>query len=73
MGQELLTTFAAELEEFALKPGEGGVFDIYINGQLVFSRKEKRRFPDIRELKQLVRDHIAPDKPLGHSDNYVNA
>jgi selenoprotein W-related protein len=26
-------------------------------------------FPDIKELKQLVRDRIAPQKELGHSDH----
>jgi selenoprotein W-related protein len=26
------------------------------------------RFPDIKELKQLVRDVVNPEKDLGHSD-----
>jgi selenoprotein W-related protein len=26
------------------------------------------RFPEIKELKQLVRDKISPGKELGHSD-----
>lgn len=68
MGQELLTTFADEIGEFTLKPGTGGVFNIYANDQLVFSRKSEGRFPEITELKQKVRDVIAPDKSLGHSD-----
>jgi selenoprotein W-related protein len=29
---------------------------------------EQGRFPEIRELKQIVRDRIAPGRPLGHSD-----
>jgi selenoprotein W-related protein len=29
---------------------------------------EQGRFPEIRELKQLVRDRIAPGRSLGHSD-----
>ncbi|MEP4534045.1 MAG: Rdx family protein [Cyclobacteriaceae bacterium] len=66
--QELLTTFSEELDEVTLKQGTGGVFDIYANGELVFSRKEAGRHPDITELKQLVRDRIAPGKSLGHSD-----
>jgi selenoprotein W-related protein len=35
---------------------------------VIFSRKQEGRFPESKELKQLVRDRIAPDKPLGHSD-----
>ena len=68
MAQELLTTFEAEIAELALQPGDGGVFEVRANGSLVWSRAEQGRFPDIPELKQRVRDVIAPDKSLGHSD-----
>ena len=68
MAQELLTTFAEELGEVALVPGTGGVFDIRVDGELIWSRAEAHGFPDIKELKQLVRDRIAPAKDLGHSD-----
>ena len=68
MAQELLTTFEQELGSVALAPGAGGVFDITVDGDLLFSRKEAGRFPDIKELKQLVRDRVAPDRNLGHSD-----
>ena len=67
-GQELLSTFVAEIGEVALVPGTGGVFEIRVDGELVWSRAELQRFPDIKELKQLVRDRIAPGKDLGHSD-----
>ncbi len=68
MAQELLSTFEQELDELALQPGTGGIFDVYANGILVWSRKERERFPEITELKQLVRDQIAPDRDLGHVD-----
>ncbi len=68
MAQELLTTFETELGEVALVPSTGGIFDIKLNGTLLFSRKEAGRFPESKELKQLIRDRIAPDKDLGHSD-----
>ena len=66
--QELLVTFEQELDEVALRPGTGGVFEVRVDGAVVFSRKAAGRFPEMKELKQLVRDVIAPDKPLGHSD-----
>lgn len=66
--QELLTTFADELGEVALIPGSGGVFDVRVGGETVWSRKAQGRFAEIAELKQLVRDRIAPGKDLGHSD-----
>lgn len=68
MAQELLTTFEQELSELTLCPGEGGVFEVRANGKLVWSRKEAGRFPEISQLKQLIRDEIAPGKILGHSD-----
>ena len=68
MAQELLTTFEAEIGEVALVPGKGGIFEIRAEGQLVWSRHERKRFPEIKELKQAVRDVVAPGKSLGHAD-----
>ncbi|TKK73257.1 SelT/SelW/SelH family protein [Kribbella jiaozuonensis] len=66
--QELLTTFPQELGEVALVPGTGGVFDISLDGELLWSRKAEGGFAEIPLLKQMVRDRIAPDRKLGHSD-----
>ena len=69
MAQELLTTFAEDLGSVALVPDStGGVFEIRVDEELVWSRKEQGGFPEIKELKQLVRDKIAPDRDLGHVD-----
>ncbi|MFD2725756.1 SelT/SelW/SelH family protein [Hyunsoonleella rubra] len=68
MSQELLTTFADEIDELTLVPGSGGVFEVYANEAQVWSRKAMNGFPEITELKRLVRDVIAPDKDLGHID-----
>lgn len=66
--RRLLTTFEAEIGGVTLVPGVGGVFDVRIDGAPVWSRTAQGRFPEIKELKQLVRDRVAPDKSLGHSD-----
>ncbi len=68
MTQELLTTFETELGEVALIPGIGGIFEVRLDGETIFSRKEQGRFPESKELKQLVRDRISPGRDLGHSD-----
>jgi selenoprotein W-related protein len=68
MAQELLTTFEAELGGVALVPGAGGVFEVRVDGTTIWSRKERGRFPESKELKQLVRDRVAPDRDLGHAD-----
>ncbi len=68
MAQELLTTFEQELGEVALIPGTGGVFEVRVQEKTVWSREHQGRFPEAKELKQLVRDVIVPEKDLGHSD-----
>ncbi len=68
MAQELLTTFQNEIGELALLPGTGGVFEIRVEGDTVWSRSTEGRFPEMKELKQKVRDRIAPGRDLGHSD-----
>ena len=68
IAQELLTTFEAEIGEVALVPGEGGVFEVRLDGELLYSRATQGRFPEAKELKQLVRDRVAPGRELGHSD-----
>ena len=66
--QELLTTFEGEITALTLKPGTGGVFEVRVNDTLVWSRAAEGRFPEMKELKQLVRDQVAPGKDLGHSE-----
>ena len=66
--QELLTTFQGEIGEVALVPGTGGVFDVRVGDRMVWSRLEEGRFPELKELKQRLRDQIAPGRSLGHSD-----
>ncbi|XKH01535.1 SelT/SelW/SelH family protein [Marinobacter nauticus] len=68
MAQELLTTFEGDIDELSLHPGTGGIFEIYVNGNRIWSRKEDGGFPEIKQLKQLVRDKIDPERSLGHSD-----
>ena len=67
VAQELLTTFETELT-VTLVPGTGGIFEVRLDGAMIFSRKQQERFPESKELKQLIRDRIAPDRDLGHSD-----
>ncbi|MBD1386873.1 SelT/SelW/SelH family protein [Mucilaginibacter rigui] len=69
MAQELLTTFSEDVYGVTLQPSHtSGNYNIRINEAVIFDRKEQGRFPDIKELKQLVRDIICLDKSLGHSD-----
>lgn len=74
MAQELLSTFATEVGEVALVPGTGGVFRVTVldgasgGEREVWDRRARGGFPDVVELKRLVRDEVAPERPLGHAD-----
>ena len=68
MAQELLTTFESDIGRVSLVPGAGGIFEVRLNEETIFSRKQAGRFPESKELKQLIRDRIDPARALGHSD-----
>ena len=71
MAQEFLTTFLEDVDSVILKPSEvGGRYSISINDDMVFDRKRYGGFPEIKELKQIVRDRVNPTKNLGHADKH---
>lgn len=69
MGQEVLSTFGPEMGEVSLIPGTGGIFEIHLDGVLIWERKRDGGFPDAKQIKQLVRDRIDPGRDLGHIDH----
>lgn len=73
MAQELLSTFGAELDEVALKPGTGGVFVVTVDEAVIWERKRDGGFPDAPTLKQRVRDVAFPERDLGHADRKQDA
>lgn len=68
MAQELLSTFRDDLGEVALVPGSGGIFMITCGPDTIWDRTIDGGFPDAKQLKQRVRDRIAPARDLGHID-----
>ncbi len=68
MAQELLSTFRDDLGEVALIPATGGAFRIELNGALLWERVRDGGFPDVKALKQRVRNHLDPERDLGHID-----
>jgi selenoprotein W-related protein len=68
MAQELLSTFRDDLGEVALVPATGGAFNIQLDGVLLWERVRDGGFPDVKALKQRVRDHLDPTRDLGHID-----
>jgi len=83
-GQELLSTFGNSIGEIALIPATGGLFTVHLTYKpaassaevqqvLLWDRKAEGGFPETKILKQRVRNHIEPEKNLGHSDTPAKA
>ena len=69
MAQEFLTSFENDLKGVTLQPSEiNRSFLISIDEKKIFDRKDYGGFPEIKELKQMIRDIAAPGKSLGHTD-----
>jgi selenoprotein W-related protein len=69
MSQEILTTFSEDVKGVMLQPSEvSGSYTIFCNDEIIYDRKQSGGFPEIKQLKQLIRDVIAPEKSPGHSD-----
>ena len=68
IAQEILSTFGERVEELTLVPSSGGVFKVFAGDEMVWSRERDGGFPSAAGIKRLVRDRIAPDMPLGHTD-----
>lgn len=82
--QELLSTFSTSLGEVSLIPSTGGIFTIDIvhhgpgtnasprtpTSTQLWDRKTNGGFPEVKHLKQLVRNVIDPGRDLGHVDRH---
>ncbi|GAA4779226.1 SelT/SelW/SelH family protein [Olivibacter ginsenosidimutans] len=69
MAQEILTRFTDEVEGVLLKPSAvSGRYTIFVADRALYDRKKNGGFPEIKQLKQLIRDEVSPTKHLGHSD-----
>jgi selenoprotein W-related protein len=55
MGDELKKEFGEEIE---LVAGGGGVFDISVDGNMIFSKFEKGRFPQLEEIISLIKEGL---------------
>ena len=70
IAQELLSTFSNEIGGVTLIPSEiAGIFEIRSDRKIIWERSKKGGMPEIKKLKQMVRDIVSPEKKLGHIDD----
>tara|TARA_E500000178_G_C16890905_1_gene693477 strand:+ start:300 stop:596 length:297 start_codon:yes stop_codon:yes gene_type:complete len=73
MAQELLVTFEREIGGVTLVPSEqAGTFKVLCNDRIIWDRSTMGGFPELKVLKQLIRDECIHGKDLGHSDYTKN-
>lgn len=58
LARSLLNEHKNNIEELSIIPSSGGVFEITLNGELLFSKKELDRFPEKDEAENLIKDKI---------------
>jgi len=52
LAEKLLKKKKMELASLTLIPSSGGVFEVEVDGALVFSKKKEGRFPEWAELEK---------------------
>ncbi len=53
MTEELLPEFETQVASWKLIPSKGGVYEVKLNGELLFSKKKLGRHAEIDEVRKL--------------------
>jgi selenoprotein W-related protein len=51
---EILKEFEFQIAEWTIIPSKGGVFEVTIDGELVFSKKQLDRHAEAGEIQKLI-------------------
>jgi selenoprotein W-related protein len=58
MTEELLSEFESRIASWKLIPSRGGVYEVTLNGELIFSKKKLGRHAEIDEIRQLLQARL---------------
>ena len=56
--EHLLTTYQLKIKDLRLIPALGGVFEVTVNGDLVYSRKKTGKFPKDAEIDAAIEERL---------------
>ncbi|WFA10464.1 Rdx family protein [Tissierella sp. Yu-01] len=59
LAKNLLDEHKNDIEELTIVPSSGGVFEIQVNDNILFSKKELGRFPEDGEAERLIREELS--------------
>jgi selenoprotein W-related protein len=54
LASEILNRFGLDGVSVTLVPGKNGIFDVYVDNEMVFSRYKEKRFPEHQEIIEQV-------------------
>ncbi len=55
----ILEEWEREIGTLEVVPGDGGIFDVHVDGELVFTKKMLGRYPDPDDVVPLIRAALA--------------
>jgi selenoprotein W-related protein len=61
LAEHIITEYQLRVRELKLVPGLGGIFDVSVNGDLVYSRRKTDRFPndsDVAEIDKAIDERL---------------
>ncbi len=58
----ILKEFGQRLSALQLIPGDHGVYDVAVDGKVVFSLDDEEHFPETAKLVETVRNTLGPAK-----------
>jgi selenoprotein W-related protein len=60
---DLLHHYQHVIDDLTIVTGSAGVFDVEVDGVLIYSKKQAGRHAERGEVLELFRRHIGPDVP----------
>lgn len=58
LSEAILKEHKNSIAELKIIPSSGGVFEVILNEELLFSKKELGRFPNENEVEEIVRNKL---------------
>ena len=61
LATEILQDFEPQIAELVLVPSSGGVFEVELDGELIFSKKAIARHAHASEVTDILRKRLDPE------------
>ncbi len=58
MTEQILSDFEESVESLTLIPSDGGVFEVTVDGELIFSKKKLGRHANYEEIREAIQARL---------------